>query len=81
MNDTLKPVRMVGRIRDIDGDAVDIGVDYDTVTISGTVRLNRQQRRAFVKALAEATEAVAAYERALAEDTWAAHRGHADAEV
>jgi len=81
MGEYVKPVRRISRIRDIDGDAVDIGVDYDTVTISGTVRLNRQQRRAFVKALAEATEAVAAYERALAEDTWAAHRGHADAEV
>jgi len=76
MTETVSPVRLIRRIRDIDGDPVDVGVDYDIVTISGTVRLNRsgavrlnrQQRREFVKALAEAAEAVAAHRNTKPQD-------------
>jgi hypothetical protein len=65
-------------IQDMDGVTISIGTDGNAITISSvsrSVRLNRSQRREFIKAFAEATMKIVDYERRV-EQNHAERRNH-----
>jgi hypothetical protein len=68
MTTTTSPVRKIGCVMDIHGTPVTVGVDHDTVTITGNVALDAGGREHFSRLYFEAERQAEAWQAEHGED-------------